>query len=403
MGVDDWAYHKGQRYGTLIVDHERGVPIDLFEGRTAADLVHWLIQHCDVRDSRKSQPGIVTRDRSTDYTLALTQVMPGVQQVADRWHLLNNLHDVVKHIVIRHRGEIEQVWKQQAVVEEDLKIPAHVTVPLPRGAQAREASRSSRARRKARFDQVKHMREQGATISQIARSLDMNRKTARIYFYADVFPERKKNKCIKTSIDPHVAYLQARYDEGCRNVMQLFREIRTQGYTGSYKPVKRWMWLRREVPAPSTAKHLVAGVQQQRAAALQAVNDLPSSCRLAWLLISQNACLSEDDQKILNKILGNDLVKRVYDLAQQFGQMVCERKHEQLDAWLDACATSKLSQMVSFAQSIRSDYSAIKAALSTKWSNGPTEGHINRLKMIKRLMFGRAKFDLLRIRVLHPT
>lgn len=179
--------------------------------------------------------------------------------MADRWHLLNNLRDVVKQIVLRHRGEIEQTWKQlasamaaaSAALSGDLKIPAHVTVPLPWGAQECDASRSSRERRKTRFDQVKLLREQGASISHIARSPDMNRKTARIYYYADVLPERKKNKGDKTSIDPHVQYLQQRYDEGCRNVMQLFREICTQGYTGSYKPVKRWMWLRREVPAPS--------------------------------------------------------------------------------------------------------------------------------------------------------
>jgi transposase len=107
-------------------------------------------------------------------------------------------------------------------------------------------------RRKARFDQVKMLREQGATISQIARLLDMNRKTARVYFYADVFPERKKNKRTKSAIDPHVSYLQRRFDQGCRNAMQLWREIRTQGFSGTYRPVTRWLWLRREVPAFNT-------------------------------------------------------------------------------------------------------------------------------------------------------
>ena len=325
------------------------------------------------------------------------------------------MRDVVKHLLVHRRGEIEHTWKSQArtlgattqattlQVADALKIPANVTMPLPRGAQERATSHISRERRKARFDEVKLLRQQGGTISQIARLLDMNRKTARVYFYADVFPERKKNKCIKTSIDPHVDYLQQRFDEGCRNVMQLLREIRKQGYSGSYQPVKRWMWLRRETPAPSTPKHLVEGVRQQINVALQQITDLPSARQLSWLVVRQPKDLTDAEQNTLNMVLNNEVVRRVYDLAQRFGRMVRERAHDQFESWLDDCTSSNIGQLISFAKGIRADYAAIKAALSTKWSNGPTEGHINRLKMIKRLMFGRAKFDLLRIRVLHPT
>jgi transposase len=241
------------------------------------------------------------------------------------------------------------------------------------------------------------------TISQISRVLDMNRKTARQYYYADVFPERKKNKCIKTSIDPYVDYLQQRFDEGCRNVTQLLREIRTRGYTGSYNPVRRWMWLRREAPAPTTPKHLLEGVRQQLDAAVRQITDLPSSRKLAWLLVCEPKNLTEADQASLDVIVHNDVVRLIYDLAQRFGHMIRAHEHEQLDPWLDACTASRVSEMISFAKGIRTDYAAVRAALTTIWSNGPTEGHVNRLKTIKRLMFGRAKFDLLRIRVLHPT
>lgn len=400
MGVDDWAFRKGQRYGTLIIDHERCVPVDLVEGRAASDLTHWLIQH----------PGaqIVTRDRSTDFTHALAQASPDAQQVADRWHLLKNMQEVVKQILVRRRGEIEQTWMSgaghpEAMRETPLKIPASLALPLPRGMQEQRASRASRECRKARFDQVKLMREQGLAISQIARVLDMNRKTARLYYYADVFPERKKNKCIKTSIDPYVDYLQQRFDAGCRNVKQLLREIQTRGYTGSYNPVRRWMWLRREAPAPTTPKHLLEGVRQHLDAAARQITDLPSSRKLSWLLVCEPKKLTDTDRESLEVVVRNDIVRRVYDLVQSFGRMIRAHEHEQLDVWLEACASSRVSEMITFAKGIQSDYAAVKAALTTKWSNGPTEGHVNRLKTIKRLMFGRAKFDLLRIRVLHPT
>ncbi|MEO6063436.1 MAG: ISL3 family transposase [Thermoflexales bacterium] len=395
MGVDDWAYRKGQRYGTLIVDHERGVAVDLIEGRTSSPLAGWLTRHGGAQ--------IITRDRSTEYTNAINQAAPEAQQVADRWHLLHNMRETVKQLMSRRRGEVEQTWKENSTVAEALKMPAHTTMPLPRTAQEQAASRASRTGRKTRFEEVKRLRQQGATISQISRLLDMDPKTARVYFYADVFPERKKNKSIKTSIDPHVLYLQQRFEQGCRNVMQLFREIRTRGYIGSSTPVRRWMWLRREAPAPSTPNRLTESVRQQIKAALQQITDLPSSRQLSWLLVRQPKDLTDPDQRSLNILLKNDVVRRVYDVAQRFGSMIRGHEHEQLDSWLEACATSRMAELISFARGIRSDYAAIKAALLTKWSNGPTEGHVNRLKTIKRLMFGRAKFDLLRIRVLHPT
>jgi len=231
----------------------------------------------------------------------------------------------------------------------------------------------------------------------------MNRKTARIYFHADVFPERKKNKRNKSAIDPYFAHLQKRFNEGCENAMQLWREIRAQGFTGTYRPVTRWLWLRREAPAFNTPKHRLDEVSEQMKAALQEINDLPSSRQLSWLLVRKLGKLNDTDRTTLKAILSNNVVRRVHDLAQQFGQMVREHEHALFDDWLSACESSQLREMTSFAKGLRSDYAAVKAALSTKWSNGPTEGHINRLKMLKRLMFGRAKFDLLRIRVLHPT
>lgn len=394
MGVDDWAYRKGQRYGTLILDHERRRPVDLFEGRTALDLANWLRQH----------PGsqVITRDRSTEYATAITEVSPDVQQVADRWHLLHNMRETVKHVMLRCRSEIESTWKGQSSPEPG-QIPASFMPTLQRSEHEQAGSRSSRARRKARFEHVKQLQTHGATISQIARVLDMNRKTARIYFYADVFPERKRNKRNKSAIDPFFAHLQKRFDEGCENAMQLWREIRSQGFTGTYRPVTRWLWLRREAPAFNTPKHRMDEVSEQMKAALQEINDLPSSRQLSWLLVRKPDQLNDTDRTTLNAILNNDVVRRVHDLAQRFGQMVREHEHDVFDDWLSACESSQLSEMTAFAKGLRSDYAAVKAALSTKWSNGPTEGHINRLKMIKRLMFGRAKFDLLRIRVLHPA
>lgn len=140
MGVDDWAYRKGHglsnghlRYGTLILDHERSRPVsrpvELFEGRTSVDLASWLRQH----------PGaqIITTDRSTEYATAITEVSPDVQQVADRWHLLHNMRETVKHVMLRCRREIESTWKGQSSPEPG-QIPATVMPTFRRSEHEQE-------------------------------------------------------------------------------------------------------------------------------------------------------------------------------------------------------------------------------------------------------------------------
>jgi transposase len=115
------------------------------------------------------------------------------------------------------------------------------------------------------------------------------------------------------------------------------------------------------------------------------------------------ATLPSTDVNIIQTICQNDIIKQVYQLAQQFRTIIQERMASALDAWLALCEASQVSSLHTFAAGIRQDYAAIRAALETEWSNGQTEGQVNRLKLLKRQMYGRAKFDLLRLRVLHPT
>jgi len=182
--------------------------------------------------------------------------------------------------------------------------------------------------------------------------------------------------------------------------MQLWREIRAQGFTGTYKPVARWVWLRRETPAFNMPSNRQEQDAQNRQRAVQRLVDVPSMKQLAWLIVAKPKSLSPLDQTTLNRILTNKMLKAVYRLVQRFGQMIRKGKPQWLDSWLTDCEASSFSRLQSFAREIRVDYAAVKAAICTHWSNGPTEGHVNRLKLIKRLMFGRAKFDLLRIKVL---
>ena len=189
------------------------------------------------------------------------------------------------------------------------------------------------------------------------------------------------------------------WDSGCHNRMQLWRHIQSKGYRGSYKPVRKWVRLRRTEPSTTTPiKYLPVSAGTPSPAATIAI---PSAKKLSWLLVRDIDELAVDEVAALKHIQQYDPVARAYLLVQQFRNIVREHVHGSFDTWLTASETSSIPDLSSFASGLRSDYSAVLAALKTGWNNGQTEGQVNRLKMIKRTMFGRASFKLLRLKVLH--
>ena len=129
---------------------------------------------------------------------------------------------------------------------------------------------------------------------------------------------------------------------------------------------------------------------------------LPSSKQLAWLLVRDTAVFSQAEHLLLNHLRQHPRLNAVYNLAQRFSHMVKNRAGQLFDPWLTACEQSGVYQLETFVMGLRQDAAAVRAALETPWSNGQTEGQVNRLKLIKRQMYGRAKFDLLRLRVIRP-
>jgi transposase len=389
LGVDDWAYRKGQVYGTILIDQERHCPVDLLEGRTAAGLTQWLQKHPGVE--------IMTRDRSTEFRHGMNEGNPGGTQVADRWHLLHNLRESLERMFQRIRQPLVQLPLL-------LEGPKRLEIPVlaqftGRTTHEEAAKRDKRAQRKALFDQVKVLRKEGSNILQIAKRLKMSRITARKFFYADDFPERSPHRRHKSILDPYAQELQVRWDSGCHNRMELFRHIQSKGYQGSYKPVLKWVRLRRVEPAATThTKYLSTPIAAKSPSVPLA---LPSAKKLSWLLVRDVDALDEDQVATLKHVQQNNLVARAYLLVQEFRKIVRQHVHESFDTWLTACETSSIPDLVSFSAGLRNDYSAVFAALKTGWSNGQTEGQVNRLKMIKRSMYGRASFKLLRLKVIH--
>lgn len=207
-------------------------------------------------------------------------------------------------------------------------------------------------------------------------------------------------------INPYLDYVEYLFAEGCRNGMQLWREISAKGYPGTWRQVLRWMGKRlRQDQSVAEGKGTEAGnanttVQLKPS---PGASKMPSPRQWAWLMMRQPEQLEQQERNWLSLVEQHTQVKQLNKMARQFSEMIKKGDAARLDQWLEDCKASGISVLQTFAARIKLDYDAVLAALETKWSNGQTEGQINRLKLLKRQMYGRANFDLFRQRVLYAA
>ena len=401
LGVDDFALKKGRIYGTILVDLEHRQPIDLLPDRTAETFATWLREHEGVE--------VIARDRSTEYTRGATDGAPAALQVADRWHILKNHREALERMLNRLHADLAQLPEPTRDGSAPSPPPTSVRplrLPSLREQAARQAARD---RRVARYQQVQTLSQQGVSMVQIAARLGMGRATVRKFVEAAVFPERAVQRRQPSILDPYVPYLQQRVAEGCSNASQLWREIAAQGYRGVRKQVARWVQHQRLEPTPTGPKKYrgnqsggsqpAADLANTQAAATTHMA-LEAPRRLVWLLLRNSAELDAEEHATLSRIQQYAQVARATELAREFQAMVRQRRPELLDRWLAACLESGILELQSFATGLQREYASIRAALSEPWSTGQVEGQITRVKLVKRQMYGRAKCDLLKQRVL---
>ena len=371
VGIDDWAWRRGQRYGTLVVDLERNRPLDLLPDRDAQTVAVWLKRHPGI--------GIVARDRAGAYADGIRGGAPDAVQVADRWHLLRNLGDALARALDRHGRDLRAAAK--AIQDADVAPAAPTALPA---AAAEPRAPDRHALRRTRFSEALALHAQGWPARRIARAVGVNRQTVQGWVRSGELPTWQQQRR-GSSVDRHAEYLDRRWDEGCRNAAQLWREMQERGFRGRLRTVQRWFRGRRDTdPAAS-------GVGR-------ATWPVPSKQRASWLLVAEPERLDANEQRFVETLLaGSPELENLSDLARRFRTMVRGQRADELDRWL---ATAAGSALAGFADGIRRDLDAVRAALMLPWSTGPVEGQISRLKTIKRQMYGRAGFELLRHRVL---
>lgn len=408
LGVDDFAWKKGDHYGTSLVDLERQCPVDLLADRSAESLASWLRAH----------PGVdlISRDRAGAYAEGARKGAPKAIQVADRYHLIANLREALQKVLDRKRSCLPTLAETErpseslahAMPESEAQSTSQQQQRKEAHHQEREASAMTqiealrqmrRHKRYERYQAVLDLHQQGLGARTIAQPLGISRNTVRSYLNAEAFPEQGLRSKRRSLLDPYLPYLRERWQAGCQNAAQLLREIKTRGYGGSATLVRALVsdWR----ASSSTATLATRG--NKRKAAVPAKRRL-SSRQASFLFVKQPDALTERQYQQIEQIsqASQDL-QHTYELAQAFVEMSRKRQVDRLDEWLDRVKEHGPRELKSFARGIRRDYEAVSAAFSRSESNGQVEGQITRLKLLKRQMYGKAQFDVLRLRVLHAA
>jgi transposase len=229
------------------------------------------------------------------------------------------------------------------------------------------------------------------TRDAIAEQMGIGLTTIQNWLLVGTFPERKPRQQA-SQLDPYRPYVQKRWSEGYHNLMGIYRELQTQGYRGSYESVRAQF-------VNTSPRH-----RSKQASLSPHTRVFPAKRLAAFLFLRRPEDLTAEEQESVSKLRQLDPeIDQAYLFVQQFVQMMHTRTGEKLDAWLLAVGSSSLIDFHPFVNSVSTDKAAVQAGLTREESNGPTEGHITRLKLIKRSMYGRAKFDLLRLRVLYQS
>jgi transposase len=382
LGIDDFAFRCGYRFGTILVNLESHRVVDLLPDREAETSAAWMRDQPDLM--------VVSRDRGGEYARAVKLGAPQAIECADRFHIVKNLTEATQLLLARCQAEIMAASqtveiappnqeKQVISIEEWRPLePAHVE-------KARLARRSGR---QARYQQVVELHEQGVKSQEIAKLVDLSDRTVRDWLKQGTFPEARKRRKRQSSFEEFAPFMLKRWQEGERRGVTLLHDLREQGYTGSERTVYRYLKVLQQA-------EVKAGVSLHRLRKFSATTAV-------WLFVRHPNRLDEVELEDLAAFCQVSVtLKRAYDLIQDFLHMVHHREGDRLEVWLAQVAESDLAELQSFAAGIERDKGAVRAGLTWEWSNAMVEGHVTKLKLIKRQGYGRAGFPLLRKRVLH--
>ncbi|EGF1422392.1 ISL3 family transposase [Salmonella enterica] len=378
VGIDEWAWHRGHRYGTLIVNLDTHRPLVLLPGREQRTLTAWFKKYPEIQ--------VVSRDRGGIYSMAAREGAPQARQVADRWHLLKNIGDALERMMYRHMPLIRLVASELSPKKSPEPEPS---VPAPTLRRPERLKQQTRNKRHQRWTEVMALHNKGCGFREISRITGLSRVTVSRWVQSGAFPEISTRPPKRGLLDPWRKWMEEQRESGNYNASQIWREMVMKGFTGSETIVRdavaRWRkgWL---PPVAATTR-------------------LPSASRASrWLMPWR---IIRGEENYASRFIGlmcekEPQLKIAQQLALDFYRILKTKNKQQLSRWFSNVSESGPVELQRVAAGMEADAAAIYEAITSRWSNGVVEGHVNRLKMLKRQMYGRAGFELLRRRVLSP-
>lgn len=379
IGIDDWSWRKSQNYGTIIIDLERRAVVDVLEDRDVVTCTDWLRRHPEVE--------IISRDRCGLYAQAARQGAPQAEQVADRFHIVQNLRMAIEEQMNLHGRATGRALLSDA---DSISTASNLL-------KSRLAHRKSR---EEIYETISALRQQGLTCSEIGRRTGFPRRSVAKWLQFETPPDRKRAVLKRSSAWYFEEYLKQSWANGIRSGNALFSLIQERGYEGSLSNLQRLLagWRRAEKQEQGDP----IGVHQ----ILEPVRD-PETGHAISPVIAAALCIkprgkltAEQARKVEALKAGSPAFTTMRRLAMRFKGILHGRNADPLPTWIDDAIETDLAPIVRFARTLNRDIDAVRNAIEMQWSNGQAEGQINRLKTLKRAMYGRAGPNLLRARML---
>ena len=391
LGVDDWAYRKGVSYGTILIDMETSRPIELLPSRGGKALKNWLLNYNDVQ--------IVTRDRASSYASAIIEACPNAIQIADRFHLLMNLSDAldtyfksistkIRTLITAKTNEILELPDHEIVSDEKAKASQSVLA-------AQEITNIKVDQRLDTFNKVKELQANGVPILKISRDLKMSRNTVRSYFLQESLSPKSHPK--STNIELFTNHIVVRLNIAGYKIKDIIEEIRGLGFNGSQTQAYYNINVIRENHDIRTP-----GFSQVPLPRIPYVKPLSSRKLAKYIGFCLTEIMDPQERYYLQTLLDNITELRIVRKLVQIFKAMLARGRGNIRRWIEFIIRSKrkLSGLKTFARGLLRDIEAVENGINMRWSNGAVEGHVNRIKSIKRQMYGRASFELLRKKVI---
>lgn len=390
VGVDDFSFRRRKSYGTLIVDLDLHRPIAILLGREAEPLATWLTDHPEIE--------VLSRDRSKAYKRGMNEGAPQAIQVADRFHLLQNLAAVLEEVLSGHTQEMKAAEVNYRLAQAPGEPFPSCPLPAPELASVPVPPSAHRLARGSIHQQAWDLYEQGWSTAAIAHQLRMSIRTVQRDLRKPHYPlESQRQKRGNRDLEPYKDFLIQRYqsEQRPRGLMAALREL---GYQGSERSLQRYLQQLREAHEiepkrlqlstvfPTVFKPLLSPLTPQR---------------VTWMLMRTSRERTTEEEALLTHLMAQSVkVTEAIELTQAFATMIRQRQVNELEPWLNRAQQSSFVPFQRFASSLKDEEKEVRSALTLTASNGQVEGQVNRLKMLKRQMYGRAGTDLLRRRVL---